>query len=377
MKILLTAALLGATAISSSAMAQTPMPNQPRSQASIADCDKLIALLVQRHPTNAGVTVEQVRVYKTENNVKGCHDVLAKVDPASMNQAAEGGNASSIVVQQSAPTVRVEQASPQVTVQQARPDVTVNQAMPEITVHQPAPTVTVDIPQPVITVRMPKPDVNVAMGQPQVQVSQPKPEVQFVQPSQPQVQVKAAEAQVNVQRTGNGTPNVTVEGGGQAQVHYEREQPKVVVTQQQGQPTIKVEQMDGKPASAATAQPNAAMNDKTALAGNASPATQQITVARINNLDLYNARGNNLGDVERTVLSQDNKPHIVIGHGGFLGLGEKRVAVPLDRVELKGDRLVIQGLSDDQIRAMPTWDARSKTYREMTGSQSVPIAVMK
>ena len=181
--------LTGSTALASLALAQSPPTGVPTSgavpqttaetTATLVDCDRLETFLEQRRPANAGVTVEQVRTYRTSNNAQACHDALVRLDPNTAhanNQEGKGG-ATNIVVQQPAPALRVEQGAPQVTVQQPQPEVTVRQPQPDITVRQPAPTVMIDIPQPEIVVRMPKPEVNVAMAQPQVQVNQPPPQV--------------------------------------------------------------------------------------------------------------------------------------------------------------------------------------------------------
>jgi len=292
------------------------------------------------------------------------------------------GDPSRIVVQQPAPTVRVDQASPQVSVQQAQPQVTVRQPQPEILVRQPQPTVTVDIPQPEITVRMPRPDVNVAMAQPQVEVKQPQPQVQVVQPQQqPQVQVQAAQPQVNVQAA-NTQPNVQVQGAdAQPNVRYERAEPKVVVNQPQGQPQVRVESIgegeQGRPATATErSQQEAARSGPVAATGTV-PGAQALTVSRVNSLNLYNAEGKQLGDVERVVQGPDGKHYIVVGKGGFLGLGEKHLPIPLERVALRADRLMVQGLTDDQLRAMPTVDRNDRRFRDLPGNEQVQISAAR
>jgi putative membrane protein len=232
-----------------------PAATSTQTAASPADCDRLETFLEQRHPANPGVSLEQVRTYRTSNNVQACHDALTRLEPnATQTKEGKPGADTSIVVQQPTPSLHVEQAPPQVTVQQQQPQVTVRQPQPDITVRQAAPTVTVDIPQPEIIIRMPKPEVNVAMLQPQVQVNQPPPRVEVTQPpQQPQVQVQPAEAQVKVQQQAGTAPNVQVqESNTQPTVHFERAEPKVVVNQAQGQPQIRIEKEDAKPQTAAS-----------------------------------------------------------------------------------------------------------------------------
>jgi sporulation protein YlmC with PRC-barrel domain len=242
-----------------------------------------------------------------------------------------------------------------VTVQQPQPNVTVRQPQPEILVRQPQPTVTVDIPQPEIIVRMPQPDVNVAMAQPQVQVNQPQPQVQVVQPQQqPEVQVQQAQGQPPVQiQAADNQPNVRMEQQGEGQQAN---------AQQQAQ-----QQTAARPADTTTAP----------QATGALPGAQALTVSRVNDMNLYNTQGNELGDVERVVQGPDGKQYVVIGAGGFLGMGEKHVAIPADRMALRGDRLIIQGLTEDQIRALPSFDRNDRSFRQLEGNQPVQVSVLR
>jgi PRC-barrel domain len=373
MKLRLTMLLLAGTALSSPAFAQTQ--TTAAMQPSLADCDSAMTVLDQNKSADTSVTRDQIKALRVQKNAQGCHDILLRVDPSAAQRAAQTSDRDA---QPGAATVKVEQASPQVTVAQAQPDVNVTQGTPQIFVHQPAPTVTIDIPQPEITVKMPKPGVNVAMAQPQVDVTQAKPQVKVVQPSEPQVQVESGQPKVSVQRSANAQPNVTVEGSGQPQVHYDRAEPKVVINQAKGQPQIKVEKTDAVSDTATNRMAtDTSADDKSAsTADSTNRPSQQMTVGRINSLNLYNANGDNLGDVEHVIMGKDDQPHIVIGNGGFFGIGEKQVAIPLEQTALHGDRLVIRGLSDDQVRAMPTWTTASGD-RELAKDKTLAVTTVR
>jgi sporulation protein YlmC with PRC-barrel domain len=328
---------------------------------------------------------------------------------ARMQMAAAGENAntaqangSQIVLQQAAPTVRVNPANPQVLVRQQQPQVTVNQAQPEIIVRQPQPTVRVDIPQPEIIVRMPEPDVNVALAQPQVEVRQPQPQVRVQQPQQPQVQVvqDQQQPQVRIQRQANAEPNVQVQQAqGQPNVRYERAEPRVIVNQAQGQPNVRFERTGEGQRAAAQNQPNqqaaqaqqrrglteqerqaarerlAADVDTTAAIDNQNVRTRPMTVDSLDDMDVYNARGERLGDAERIVSDSNNRRFVVIGHGGFLGIGEDRVAFPLERFGISGDRLVIRGVTEDDIEAMDDYRDQAMNYRRLSNNDRLDLRV--
>jgi len=380
MRNVLLAIVSGSTALASAiALAQAPQtppasagtPNPAATTATLADCDRLLVLLEQRRPENAGVTVQQARPFKAGNNAQACRDTLARIDPAAAQGAKEGET--TIVVQQPTPAVRVEQTPPQVTVQQQQPQVTVRQPQPEILVRQPAPTVTVDIPQPEIVIRMPPPDVNVALAQPEVQVNQPPPQVQVTQPQQPQVQVQAAEPRVNVQQSGSSATVQVQENNTPPTVRYERAEPRVVVNPPQGEPQVRFEQAQrGQSGQPQNARPEGAGGQTATTTG--VGGKQSVTVARIKSMDLYNGRGQRLGDIERVVQSSDGKQHVVVGIGGFLGIGERHVAVPMERLVVRGNRLLVEGISDDDIKKMPAFDRNNRAFREVNDNTSLEIA---
>jgi sporulation protein YlmC with PRC-barrel domain len=91
---------------------------------------------------------------------------------------------------------------------------------------------------------------------------------------------------------------------------------------------------------------------------------QRIAVSDITGRPLVNARGNELGEVERVVMSpqQPGEAFAVVAYGGFLGVGEKRVTIPLRDLTLRGDELVVEGMTDDQLRELPD-------FREGAGMQ--------
>lgn len=339
---ILAVTLLGSTALlSASAMAQTgTSPNQPN--VALVDCDRLIVVLEQRQVANAPVTLEQARVYRRDANVQACRDALTRISQATGQQDQ-----------------RTAQQAPQVQVQQGAPNVTVRQPQPEIIVRQAPPTITVQQPQPEIIVRMPEPDVNVSLARPDVQVQMPQPQVQVIPPQdQSNVQVSQQQQQ----------PNVRFERSGQ---------PRVVYQQAPGEPRIRYEsaanaQQESQQQQAQ--QQQAQQQSQQAAQTGAIGGGQRVLVSRIKDMNLFNARGQQLGDVERVVVGNDGRAYIVIGHGGFLGLGEKQVALPLENVALQGDRLVIRGVTEQQIEAMPAFNIGDGNFRELNDNQTTQVS---
>ncbi|NDW02917.1 PRC-barrel domain-containing protein [Jiella pacifica] len=290
---------------------------------------------------------------------------------------AQGAEAD-VVVQPDAPEVRVNVPEPDVTVDQAQPNVDVTQPRPTITVRQPAPNVTVDIPQPVITVRMPDPQVDVSQSQPQVSVSQGEPTVNVGEADQSAVETNDDGTQANV-AVQQAQPQVNIQGADQRpEIRYEREEANVTVNQPEGQPQIRYEDSEGNAMERDTAdaqnQTTASQDDAVNTASTSQQAgTQrneadlfiavavdaareiQMTVDEITEYDIVGTNGNMLGDIQN-VANIDGKLFAVIGSGGFLGMGEKEVAIPLSSLIAENGNFVAQGISENQIEGLQEFD---------------------
>jgi hypothetical protein len=199
-----------------------------------------------------------------------------------------------------APEVQVQQPAPNIQVQQPEPTIKVEQPPPQVTVQQPPPNVTIEQPPPQVTVEQAKPEVNVQQAQPKVEVQpQGQPNVQVQQPAQPEVTV-----------TQPGQP--------------------------QGQ------------------QPSA-----TAAAGG-DQWYSSLRGEEIVGQTLYGANGEEIGEVNNLVAKQGGTtPDLLVGVGGFLGIGERDVAIPLNEVQMGPDNRLTTGMTKEQINAMQPYDKNS------------------
>lgn len=101
-----------------------------------------------------------------------------------------------------------------------------------------------------------------------------------------------------------------------------------------------------QPAQTMPAQPGAgASSTMQSTQGNARFFTameaDQWRASKFSGVDIYGVDNVKIGDVDDVILDrQGNVEAIVIGVGGFLGIGEKRVALPFNQVEwMIGDRM--------------------------------------
>jgi uncharacterized protein YrrD len=79
------------------------------------------------------------------------------------------------------------------------------------------------------------------------------------------------------------------------------------------------------------------------------------TVDDIEDLDLKNADGGEIGEVEEVLIDASGQPvAIAVEVGGFLGIGEREVVLGLDQVQLVDDDLVTSA-DKATIEGLPDW----------------------
>jgi hypothetical protein len=113
-----------------------------------------------------------------------------------------------------------------------------------------------------------------------------------------------------------------------------------------------------------------------AVTGALPGTTRGMRVVDLEDMDVYSLQGRKVGEVKRLVRGVgDDRQFVILEHGGFLGLGEKEVPLPLNRVFLRGDRLVAAGLTEAEVNQMPDWDMNSREYREFADNETVELGV--
>jgi hypothetical protein len=92
---------------------------------------------------------------------------------------------------------------------------------------------------------------------------------------------------------------------------------------------------------------------------------------------VYNARGQDLGEVDRIIVTPQGKQFVVVASGGFLGIGEDKVAFPLDRFWSRGDNLVIRGVTEDDIEAMDNYRDTLDNFQRLSRNDTADVRVWK
>lgn len=95
---------------------------------------------------------------------------------------------------------------------------------------------------------------------------------------------------------------------------------------------------------------------------NATPVAQMSGLVRVDDIkgkDVHNPKGEEIGVVEAVAVDTDKGSiaYVVMSHGGFLGIGEKLVAVPWRefRMTQRGDALVLN-ITEQRLDKAPRFD---------------------
>ncbi len=126
----------------------------------------------------------------------------------------------------------------------------------------------------------------------------------------------------------------------------------------------------------------------------AAPGSNHIMASQLRGTRIYGAKDENIGDVNDIVLDRSGRvAAIVVGVGGFLGIGEKNVAIPFNALEfvadqrregttgdggqdrpaaqgaMRPDRIVLRGMTRADLDAAPDFRADRAADDSTTGQQ--------
>lgn len=328
------------------------------------------------------------------------------------------------------PIVTVTQAEPVVHVETTPPTVTIDMPKPQILVEMPDPSVDVSMAQPRVSVTQPQPTVKVTQGEvklaiddekvaknqgeAKVRVQQQDATVQVneaegtdlqVAKVQPEVRYNATKPRVEVSETGE--PKIAFNQSGEANVEFRQmsadetreavdaraemaagqqddgeERTAAAVTDgsqtedTNAQAAVRGQDENREAQSAAANTDAAATGTDSAMASNTATTdaanSNAMTVDQLINKSVIGANGDNIGDVE-DLVDHDGKTFLVVGVGGFLGIGEKQVAIPMDDIVYRNDELVSPSLTEETVEQMAEPDPDN--YRPLGRDANVDVVI--
>lgn len=109
-----------------------------------------------------------------------------------------------------------------------------------------------------------------------------------------------------------------------------------------------------------------------AMASTGSAWLANKSVKDLKGMDVKNQAGKEVGNISELVMSpHDNKVHAVISVGGFLGIGDTEIIMPLDQLTWQGDDNVILPTSASKRQLKARQDYNEDAYRELKDDQVI------
>lgn len=121
-----------------------------------------------------------------------------------------------------------------------------------------------------------------------------------------------------------------------------------------------------------------AMAQSTDSAFKLTQGANEWRVANYVGQPIVNASGEKIGDVSDMLFDRGGKiTTVVVGVGGFLGLGAKQVALPFETVtysEQNGERQIMVPLTKEALQAAPDYTLTEKTTFDKVKEQAGEVA---
>jgi sporulation protein YlmC with PRC-barrel domain len=73
--------------------------------------------------------------------------------------------------------------------------------------------------------------------------------------------------------------------------------------------------------------------------------------------DVYNDAGEKIGDINDLIVAPNRAvSYAIVGVGGFLGVGEHNVAVPVSKFKQQMGKIILSGATKDALKAAPKFE---------------------
>lgn len=110
-------------------------------------------------------------------------------------------------------------------------------------------------------------------------------------------------------------------------------------------------------------------------AGMSAPESsgRQVSADSLDGTNVVNSAGDTIGEVEAIVRDNTSgRLHALVSVGGFLGIGDKKVTVPVEELEFQGDKLLAPVAStEEELKSRTAYDDDS--FADVPGEEIVEI----
>jgi len=122
-----------------------------------------------------------------------------------------------------------------------------------------------------------------------------------------------------------------------------------------------------------TSKPDLAKTDDTMKSEKTAVLPAEMQASKLIGVSVENASGETIGEINDILLSEDGSVKAaLVGVGGFLGLGQKNVAIDLSELNIKRDDgnnvAVTVAMSAESLEAMPAYKDPNAPAKTSTGT---------
>ena len=98
-----------------------------------------------------------------------------------------------------------------------------------------------------------------------------------------------------------------------------------------------------------------------------STPMRQLTADALEDMEIAGVDGQKLADVEGVIeRTADKKQFLIVERGGFLGIGATEIAIPIENVAIKGEKLVLLNMDASALEALPEHSNDKNAFRELS-----------
>jgi hypothetical protein len=102
---------------------------------------------------------------------------------------------------------------------------------------------------------------------------------------------------------------------------------------------------------------------------------QPVRVGDLIGLPVLDDSASTIGFVRQVVRTSQNRIELIVDYGGWLGLGSRPVAVPIEAVGIAGRQLSSLDMPRSEYASAPTWQAADATV--LPQDASIPVALSR
>ncbi|MFC1458555.1 PRC-barrel domain-containing protein [Microvirga arabica] len=119
-------------------------------------------------------------------------------------------------------------------------------------------------------------------------------------------------------------------------------------------------------------QYQACIDSAQALQGRSS-SQARLRVGQVAGMDVVNEKGEQVGNVERLARGGDQRIFVLMTYRGPRWPGNKRVAIPLDDMTMHAGKLLLPGIGEKDILAMPAVPPDGGAYQNLDQAATVSL----